>query len=131
VTKTLLYWNTENIIPARISWRNEDFHLIDPKYASHTLEAKIPMLIEPPFDVCLDLCTQYNPEAINEAKFGVFKFAAQFYYTIQQRSQQKFGLPDMSRFLKAYINEDVRCARWFVNEFINPDMLKEIMMQNC
>lgn len=23
------------------------------------------------------------------------------------------------------------CARWFVNEFINCEMLKEIMMQNC
>ena len=37
----------------------------------------------------------------------------------------------MSRFLKAYINEDVRGARWFVNEFINCEMLQEIMMQNC
>lgn len=37
----------------------------------------------------------------------------------------------MSRFLKTYINEDVRCARWFVNEFINCELLKEIMMQNC
>ena len=36
----------------------------------------------------------------------------------------------MSRYIKAYINEDVRCARWFVNEFINPEMLKEIMMNN-
>lgn len=61
----------------------------------------------------------------------MFKFAIQFYYTIQQRSQQKYGLPDMSRFLKAYINEDVRCASWFIREFINTEMLKEIMMQNC
>ena len=55
------------------------------------------MLIEPPVDVSLDLRTQSTPDAINEAKFRVFKFATQFYYTIQQRSQQKFGLPDMSR----------------------------------
>ena len=36
----------------------------------------------------------------------------------------------MSRYLKAYINEDVRCARWFINEFINCELLTEIMMQN-
>jgi hypothetical protein len=58
VTKTLLYWNTENIIPAKVSWRNEDFHLLENKDASHTLEAKVPMLVEPPFDVSLDLSTQ-------------------------------------------------------------------------
>ena len=40
------------------------------------------------------------------------------------------GLPDMSRYLKAYINEDVRCARWFINEFINCELLREVMMQN-
>lgn len=34
----------------------------------------------------------------------------------------------MSRYLKAYINEDVRCARWFINEFINCELLTEIMM---
>jgi len=43
---------------------------------------------------------------------------------------QKYGLPDMSRYIKAYINEDVRCAQWFIKEFINCDMIKEIMMQN-
>ena len=37
----------------------------------------------------------------------------------------------MSRYLKAYINEDIRCARWFINEFINCELLQEIMMQNC
>lgn len=36
----------------------------------------------------------------------------------------------MSRYLKAYINEDVQCARWFVHEFINCDLLSEIQMQN-
>ena len=36
----------------------------------------------------------------------------------------------MSRFLKCYINEDVRCARWFITEFINDEMLREIMMEN-
>jgi len=36
----------------------------------------------------------------------------------------------MSRYLKAYINEDVRAARWLMNEFINCELLEEIMMQN-
>lgn len=91
--------------------------------ASFAVERKTSLEVKPPSETSLDLRTQHTPEAIDEAKFRVFKFAVQFYYTIQQRSSQKYGLPDMSRFLKAYINEDVRCARWFVNEFINCDML--------
>lgn len=111
-----------------VSWRNDDFHLLDPKYLRNMQEAKVPIMVEPPTDCSLDMRSQETPEKINEAKFAVFKFAIQFYYTIQQRSQQKYGLPDMSRYLKSYINEDVRCAQWFINEFINTQMLKEIMM---
>ena len=64
-------------------------------------------------------------------KLRVFKFAVQFYYTIQQRSREKTGLPDMSRYLKAYINEDIRCAEWFIKEFTNFNMLQEVLMDNC
>ena len=81
-------------------------------------------------DVSLDMSQTASAEQLQDAKLRVFKFAVQFYYTIQQRSNQKYGLPDMSRYLKAFINEDVRCARWFINEFVNCQMLEEIMMQN-
>ena len=80
-------------------------------------------------DVSFDLKAHGASDTdLEDAKLRVFKFAVQFYYTIQQRSHQKYGLPDMSRYLKAYINEDVRCARWFINEFINCKLLTEIMM---
>jgi len=131
VTKALLYWNTCNIIPQKVSWRNQDYHLLDPKYINFPVEERTTLNVEPAPDVPLDLSKMHSPEDMKDAKLRIFKFAVQFYYTIQQRSQQKFGLPDMSRYLKAYINEDVRCAQWFVHEFINCEMLKESMMQNC
>ena len=42
----------------------------------------------------------------------------------------KAYLPDMVRYLKAYINEDVRCAEWLVNEFVNHEIIKETLLQN-
>ena len=36
----------------------------------------------------------------------------------------------MVRYLKAYINEDVRCAEWLVNEFVNHEIIKETLLQN-
>lgn len=88
------------------------------------------MEFEDPKDLSQDLTKIAGQKEIRDAKMIVFKFAVHFYYTIQQRSMQKYGLPDMSRYIKAYINEDVRCAQWFIKEFINCDMIKEIMMQN-
>lgn len=131
MTKTFLNWNTTNIIPVNVSWRNNDFHLLDPRYANFQVEQKTTLEVKATEDVPFDFSTQSSAEEINETKFKVFKFGLQFYYTILQRSSLKSGLPDMSRYLKTYINDDVRCARWFINEFINDEMLKEIMMQNC
>lgn len=131
VIKTLLYWHTKYLIVREVSWRNNDYHLLDPSFANFNVPTKTSLEISDPIDVSLDLATQNTPEQIQDAKFRVFKFAVQFYYTILQRSHQKFGLPDVSRYLKAYINEDVRCAQWFVHEFVNAETLKEIMMQNC
>ena len=72
----------------------------------------------------------YSEAQIQEAKMSVFKFAAQFYVTILQRSADKSALPDMVRYLKAYINEDVRCAEWLVSEFVNHDIIEETLIQN-
>jgi len=84
---TLQYWNTVSIIPRDTSWRNNDYHLLDPKFANFQVEQKTTLEITEPIDISLDLRTQSSTEAIQEAKFNVFKFAVQFYYTIQQRSQ--------------------------------------------
>lgn len=83
VTRTLLYWNTTHMIPREISWRNNDYHLLDPKFANFQVESKTTLEIIPQTDISLDLSTQSAPEAIQDAKFNVFKFAVQFYYTIQ------------------------------------------------
>lgn len=38
VTKTALYWNTVRIIPKEVTWRNQDYHLLDPKLTSFQVE---------------------------------------------------------------------------------------------
>ena len=83
-----------------------------------------------PEDISLDMSQSYSEDQIQDVQLRIFKFAVQYYYTILQRSQAKFGLPDVSRFLKAYINYDVHCARWFVHEFTNCEMLEETLLQN-
>ena len=57
VTKILLYWNTTVMIPRDISWRNNDFHLLDPKFANFQVEQKTTLEIADPIDTSLDLST--------------------------------------------------------------------------
>ena len=130
VSQILLYWNTGNIIPSKVPWRNNDYHLMDQKYASMFPESQRPVFVPPIQDALLDISQLYTTEQIADAKMSVFKFAAQFYVTILQRSVDKQYLPDMVRYLKAYINEDVRCAEWLINEFVNHDIITETLLQN-
>ena len=58
VTKVLLYWNTSYIIPKEVSWRNNDFHLLDPSFANFAVEQKTSLEIEAPTDVPFDLASQ-------------------------------------------------------------------------
>ena len=78
----------------------------------------------------LDISKTHSVQQIADAKLSVFKFAAQFYVTILQRSADKTMIPDVVRHLKAYINEDVRCAQWLVNEFVNVGIIMECLLQN-
>ncbi len=59
----------------------------------------------------------------------VFKFAAQFYITILQRSSGKLFIPQMLNLLKAYINKNSNCARWIISEFCNREILEENLLQ--
>jgi len=52
---------------------------------------------------------------IETAKLEVFKFAAAHYISVVQRASDKSFLPDIIRYLKAYMNADVECAKWFLN----------------
>ena len=126
----VLYWNTSNIIPSKVPWRNNDYHLMNQKYANMFPESQRPAFVQPIQDVPLDTSKIYTAQQIADAKMSVFKFAAQFYVTVLQRSVDKQYLPDMVRYLKAYINEDVRCAEWLVNEFVNHEIIKETLLQN-
>ena len=92
--------------------------------------SKQPAQINPISDLTLDISQTHSAQQIADAKLEVFKFAAQFYVTILQRSADKTMIPEVVRHLKAYINEDVRCAQWLVNEFVNIGIIMESLLQN-
>lgn len=60
----------------------------------------------------------------------MFKFAATFYITILQREKNRNLIPDMIKYLKAYINYSPECARWLLSEFVNLDLIKENLLTN-
>lgn len=39
-------------------------------------------------------------------------------------------MPDFSRYLKAYMNEDIRCAEWFLREVTSFKMIQEVLVDN-
>ena len=59
----------------------------------------------------------------------VFKFAAQFYITILQRSHHKILIPQVLNLLKGCINKNINCARWILLEFCNEKILEENLLQ--
>ena len=73
-----------NIIPKKVSWRNDDYHLLDQKYANLVAsKADSLMEVKDAADVAFDLKASGASDAdLEDAKLRVFKFAVQFYYTI-------------------------------------------------
>lgn len=67
---------------------------------------------------------------IETAKLEVFKFAAAHYISVVQRASDKSFLPDIIRYLKAYMNADVECAKWFLNQFCNFEIVKENLLDS-
>lgn len=90
-----------------------------------------PIFVVPPSDVKLSLENIYAPQVIRTAQLAVFKFAATHYLTVMQRASDKQNLPNMVKYLKAYMNEDVECAKWFLQQFTNVDILKETLLDSC
>ena len=130
MSQILLYWNSSYIIPSKVPWRNNDYHLQDQRFAALFPDSQRPALVPGIPDVTLDLAQSHSAQQIADAKLSVFKFAAQFYVTILQRSAERGMIPDVVKHLKAYINEDVRCAQWLINEFVNVEIIKECLLQN-
>ena len=62
VTNVLLYWNTSYIIPRNVSWRNDDFHLLDPKHAEDFEKAKQCLKVHDPDGASLDITKVYPKE---------------------------------------------------------------------
>jgi hypothetical protein len=126
----VLHWNTNRIIPNEVSWRNNDFHMLDPVLRAMCEDAKKPLQIQAEKDVKINMAKKYRAQDLNRAKLNVFKFASQFYVSILQRAADKSTLPDTIRYIRAYINDDETCARWLITEFCNFDVLTECFLEN-
>lgn len=127
----MLYWNTNRVIPHEVSWRNNDFQLLDQTYKPQHDLAKLPIqAIAPLQDIMVDLKSKYSTQDIQSTKLQVFKFAVQFYVTILQRSYDKNTLPDTVKYIRTYINDDETCARWLISEFVNVEVLQECFLDN-
>jgi len=132
-----LYWNTRTIVPAIAPCRNDDWHLLDPEVQQLAQQnglteelAKKPMFLQPNIEESIDLNQAHSLTQLNMARLDVFKFTAQFYVTILQRSRDGMNLPNFVRILKSYINYDIACADWFLSEFANFEILKECFLDN-
>ena len=62
----------------------------------------------------------------------IFRFATSHYISVMQRAYDKeWHLPQMVKYLKAHINYSVECAQWLLKQFLNFDVLKECLLENC
>ncbi len=116
-----LNWNTNYVIPAQVTCRNDDLHLLasQPIFKALNEQAMRPLSFKAPEDVSVNLVDRYQPERILAAQLDVFEFLATFYVGVSQRANNKTELPEIVSYLKAYINYDESCARWFISQFCN------------
>ena len=47
-----------------------------------------------------------------------------------QRAENKDNLTTMVKYLKSYINFNSKWASWFLQQFVNPDIIKECLFEN-
>ena len=60
----------------------------------------------------------------------VFKFATNHYINVMQRDSSKEKVPHMVKYLRAHISHSVECATWLLQQFLNPLIIKECLMEN-
>jgi hypothetical protein len=125
-----LNWNTNYVIPAQITCRNNDLHLSNPIFRAQNEQTMRPLTFKAPNDVSINLVDRYQPETILKSQLEVFKFLATFYVGVSQRASNKNDLPDVVKYLKAYINYDETCARWFLTQFCNFPLIRECFCEN-
>lgn len=130
VKQMLLYWNTSYVIPAQTSCRNEDLHLTLPLWRQQNELANQPMSFRTMDDEQINLLQVYTKEQLQGHQLMVFKFAASFYFGVMQRAFNKSDLPEFVRYLKAYLNYDVECAKWFLVQFANTEIIKECYLES-
>ena len=62
------------------------------------------------------------------SEFGVFKVASVFYLSILQRCHTRDSIPYFLDIFKGHINKSRHCAEWFILQFSNYEILKEIFL---
>lgn len=63
-------------------------------------------------------------------EFNTFKLTVGFYIGILQRSHNKGYLPSTLNLIKGYINKNLQCANWIIEEFCNESLIEENLLQN-
>ena len=53
-----------------------------------------------------------------------------FYVGVSQRASNKLELPNIVKYIKAYINFDVNCAWWLLHQFCNVPLLMECFLES-
>jgi hypothetical protein len=83
VTELVNYWDTANIIPLRISNKNQDEHIVGYSIERPGVDkSQLHQYIQPPADQVFDLSTQHESQVLLDTTHEVFKFTAKFFLTI-------------------------------------------------
>jgi hypothetical protein len=64
VKQLVLHWNTNYVIPAQTSWRNNDIHLTEPIFRQFSENASRPLSIQAVRDLKINLVIKYTPEQV-------------------------------------------------------------------
>lgn len=65
-----------------------------------------------------------------EYSLEVFKFAAQFYLKVMQRSSMKTSIPKIISNLKGHMNRNPQCGRWLLEQFTYKEVLFESIVES-
>jgi len=78
-------WTTSFCIPAQFPFRNADWHLLEPRFRANETTAIQTSFVKDCSDKKRDMSI-FPQERMQQTMIQVFKFAAQFYLTIQIRA---------------------------------------------
>ena len=123
-------WNTNFSLVNSSLERYNDAHLYKFTNTLASVADLVKTQVTPPSDTKLPLAEMYSATDLAAMEVKVFKFAANHYVNVMQRDSSKDKVPHMVKYLKAHINHSGECATWLLQQFLNPLILKECLMES-